>query len=140
MPGLTGGCACGAIRYECSAPPLFAVNCHCRDCQRESGSAYGAILGVPGNAFTVTRGTPTTYTVTADSGRPTTRAFCGDCGTPLYGVPGSAAGAMATIRAASLDDPGLFRPTQDIYTSSAQPWDHMDPALPKARKLPGVPG
>ena len=42
-----GGCACGAIRYTCAAAPLFALNCHCRDCQRASGSAFCPVLYVP---------------------------------------------------------------------------------------------
>ena len=52
----SGGCACGAIRYECSAEPLLPLNCHCRDCQRASGSAYAAVLAVPVAAFTLTKG------------------------------------------------------------------------------------
>jgi hypothetical protein len=135
MPRFSGGCACGAIRYECTAEPLFAANCHCRDCQRESGAGFVPVLGVPAAAFRVTRGSPREFTLTADSGQPTTRLFCGDCGSPLFGRPGVAP-EMVTIRAGSLDDPGLFRPTQDLYVSRAQPWDTMDPALPKLPKLP----
>jgi len=41
----SGGCACGAIRYECAAEPLYMVNCECRDCQRATGSAYCAVVG-----------------------------------------------------------------------------------------------
>src|SRR5215470_2525146 len=63
-----GGCACGAIRYECSAAPIFALNCHCRDCQRATGTAYASVLRVPAKAFRVTQGEPRFYTVTADSG------------------------------------------------------------------------
>jgi hypothetical protein len=60
---LTGGYACGAIRYACTADPLLAVNCHCRDCQRASGSAFAAILRLPAAAFSVTKGAPQFYTV-----------------------------------------------------------------------------
>jgi hypothetical protein len=131
-----GGCSCGAIRYECTAEPLFSLNCHCRDCQRETGSAFAPILGVPKAAFTVTRGNPQYFALTADSGYPTTRAFCAACGSPLFGLPGSAPD-LVTIRVGSLQDPSEFRPGQDIYTASAQPWDYMNPALPKVPKLPG---
>jgi hypothetical protein len=132
---LSGGCACGAVRYACTAEPLFALNCHCRDCQRETGSAFAPILAVPSSAFAVTRGIPRYFDVTADSGYLTRRAFCGECGSPLFGEPGSSPD-MVTIRAGSLDDPGIFRPTQDIFVASAQPWDHMDPALPRVQRLP----
>jgi hypothetical protein len=131
----SGGCACGAIRYACTVDPLFAMNCHCRDCQRETGGAFAPVLGVPRAGFMVTRGSPRYFDVRADSGHTTRRAFCGQCGSPLFGEPGSRMD-MVTIRAGSLDDPSGFRPTMDIYTASAQPWDHMNPDLPKARRLP----
>jgi hypothetical protein len=111
------------------------MNCHCRDCQRETGSAYAAVLAVLRATFRVTEGKPKYFDLTADSGRKTTRAFCADCGSPLFGLPGISPD-MVTIRVGSLDDPSAFRPGQDIYTASAQPWDYMNPDLPKSPKLP----
>lgn len=136
MPAsFSGGCACGRVRYECRAEPLFSLNCHCRDCQRETGSAFAAVLAVPRAAFRLTQGSPKHFDVKADSGYMTRRVFCGECGSPLFGEPGSRTD-MVTIRAGSLDDPSEFRPGQDIFTVSAQPWDHMNPGLPKAPRLP----
>jgi len=132
---LTGGCACGAIRYAFDGQPLAMLNCHCRDCQRESGSAYEPVLIVPCAGFAITQGAPRHFTVIADSGEPATRNFCGECGSPLFGLPPDGASEIVTIRAGSLDDPSLFRPTRDIYVSRAQPWDAMDPVLPKTQKL-----
>jgi hypothetical protein len=131
---LSGGCACRAVRYACTAEPMFALNCHCRDCQRETGSAYAPILAVPSAAFAVTHGSPAYFDVTADSGYVTRRAFCARCGSTLFGEPGSRTD-MVTIRAGSLDDPSIFRPMQNVFVASAQPWDHMDPALPRVAKL-----
>jgi hypothetical protein len=87
---------------------------------------------VPAADFAVTRGAPRKHDVLADRGSIATRWFCGDCGSPLFG------GGTETVnlRAGSLDDPGLFRATMDIYTSSAQPWDCMNPDLRKFPKLP----
>ena len=85
--------------------------------------------------FTLTQGSPTYFELTADSGQTTKRAFCPDCGSRLFGQPGSRPD-IVTIRAGSLDDPSAFRPNQDIFTASAQPWDYMNPNLPKAPKLP----
>jgi hypothetical protein len=129
---LTGGCACGAIRYEFAGEPVLSLNCHCRDCQRETGSAYAPIMIVPTAGFAVTRGAPRKFEVVADRGSTATRWFCGDCGSPLFG------GGTDTVnlRAGSFDDPGVFRPAMDIYTSSAQPWDCMNAALRKFPKLP----
>ena len=56
---MTGGCLCGAVRYECTGEPVFSLLCHCRDCQRQSGSAYAAAVRVPAVTFRVTRGEPT---------------------------------------------------------------------------------
>jgi hypothetical protein len=131
----TGGCLCGTVRYECSAAPLFSLNCHCRDCQRETGSAFAPILAVLTAAFRLTQGTPQYFDVMADSGQTTRRAFCAACGSRLFGEPGSAPD-LVTIRAGSLDDPSQFRPSLDIYTASAQPWDYLNPELPKFSKGP----
>jgi len=125
----TGGCACGAVRYECTAEPFMALNCHCRDCQRASGSAYASGVFVSADAFRFTKGAPKYYASVSDKGTDVARGFCAECGSPL--VAGQAAQPFVIIHAASLDEPGQHRPTMDIFASSAQPWDHMDPALPK---------
>lgn len=133
---LTGGCACGAIRYACTAEPLLALNCHCRDCQRASGSAFAAIMRMPAAAFTVTKGAPSFYTVTGDSGNSVSRGFCAECGSPLFSRLSAGLSEVVGVRVGSLDDPSSYRPAMDIFVTSAQPWDHMNPELPK---FPGYP-
>lgn len=130
-----GGCACGAVRYECSGEPVMAFNCHCRDCQRASGTAYAFGLVFPAEAVSVTRGALRFHRATADSGNAVARGFCGECGSPLLAT--QAAFPVRIVYAASLDDPRGLRPTMDVFTSSAQPWDHMDEALPKFPRGPG---
>jgi len=131
----TGGCACGAIRYECTADPLYMGNCHCRDCQRATGSAYFPAVGVSAAAFRQTAGNPTWYEKLADSGSTMRRAFCSQCGSPVF-LTNSARTNLIVLYAASLDDPSWVRPARDIYTTSAQPWDHMDPAILKFPQMP----
>ncbi len=133
----SGGCACGAIRYECSADPLIALNCHCRDCQRASGSAYAALLDVPVAAFTLTKGNLKYHRVMGESGNTLDRGFCPECGSPVL-IQGQRASSLGLIVlwAASLDDPSWFRPTMDIFVVSAQPWDYMNPALRKFERTP----
>jgi hypothetical protein len=126
----TGGCACGAIRYECSAEPLLSANCHCRNCQRASGSAYASPLFVPTPAFRFLKGEPKYYTAKADNGHTTHRGFCVDCGSPVVGKVDERP-AVVLIWAASLDDPSWHRPRADFFTASAQPWDYLNPALRK---------
>ena len=131
----TGGCLCGAVRYESTGDPVFSLQCHCRDCQRSSGTAYIAAMRVPAAEFRITRGTPKRYVSSADSGNQITRAFCGDCGSPLY-VQVSTRPDIVGLRVGTLDDPSGFRADSDIFVKSAQPWDHMNPALPKHQTYP----
>lgn len=125
-----GGCACGAIRYECSAEPLAMFKCHCRDCQRATGGPYAAAVLVPSKAFKITQGTPRCYSSPSAAMGRHTRGFCPDCGSRLLGAVNPDAPFIGVL-ASSLDDPSVYEPEFDIFTADAQPWDHMDPALPK---------
>jgi hypothetical protein len=131
---ITGGCICGAVRYECSAEPVLTGNCHCRDCQKAGGGAFAPALVVPNEALKIT-GQVKYYDTKADSGNTASRGFCPDCGARLFGKPG-AKPQITVILAGSLDDPSWFTPAMDLYTASAQPWDHMNPDLPKFAKMP----
>ena len=136
MPApFSGGCLCGAIRYESRAEPLFSINCHCRDCQRTTGTAYAPVLAVPRDGLSISQGEPTYYTSQSDSGETVSRGFCPECGSGIFSEL-SANPDIVGLKAASLDDPSWFRPTVDIYTDSAQPWDVMNPDLPKVPKMP----
>lgn len=130
----TGGCACGALRYECSAEPLRSVNCHCRDCQHASGGGYFPEILVPKAALKLTQGEPRYYAVTADSGTVLRRGFCAECGSPVLLIIGDY--PFSSIAVGSLDDPSWYQPDMDIYTSRAHPWDYMNPDLPKFPEMP----
>ncbi|CAG1023108.1 S-(hydroxymethyl)glutathione synthase [Patescibacteria group bacterium] len=130
----SGGCLCGAVRYECSAEPVFSANCHCRDCQKLSGGAYIATFFVTENSVTIT-GEVQYFDKLGDSGHWVKRGFCPNCGSQVFGKP-EVVTAMLGIRAGSLDNPALYQPQMDIYAASAQPWDFMNPDLPKFSQLP----
>ncbi|MCY1079340.1 GFA family protein [Archangium lansingense] len=129
----TGGCACGAIRYESSAAPLAVLNCHCRDCQRSSGTGFTTVAIVPTDSLRLLQGTPKRHLSTAESGNEVRREFCAECGTPLFAGGGIPAQFIA-IKVGSLDDPSWCAPMLDIWTQSAQPWDLMNHSLPKFPK------
>ncbi|NJQ98076.1 MAG: GFA family protein [Hydrococcus sp. CSU_1_8] len=131
----TGGCMCGAIRYECSTEPIVMGNCHCRDCQRATGSAFAPAILIPRNAITIT-GDVKYYDIQGDSGGIVSRGFCPICGSRLFGKPPIP--DLISILVGSLDDPSWFKPTMDIYTASAQPLDYMNPDLPKFAKMPSM--
>src|SRR5262249_57935466 len=129
----TGGCMCGAVRYDCSAEPVMTGNCHCRDCQRATGTAYVSVLFVPRNAVKIT-GEVKYYDVKGDSGNILSRGFCPTCGSRLFVKP--VVMPLMGITAGSLDDPSRHRPAMDIYTTSAQPWGYIDSELPTFPKGP----
>src|ERR1035437_7239202 len=111
---ITGGCMCGAVRYECSAEPMMSANCYYKECQRSSGGALTSVLVVPKAAFKLTKGEPKHYEVTADSGNKVSRGFCTNCGSPilslLTGMPN-----VVAIKVGSLDDPASFKPAANVY-------------------------
>lgn len=134
---ITGGCACGAIRYEASAEPIAMFNCHCLHCQQASGGACAHPVVFAAEAFRIVRGTPRYHDREGVSGGLHRRGFCADCGSRLTGGenPEGTSGIIG-VTASSLDDPALFEPQMDIFTSRAQPWALMDPALPKFEEMP----
>jgi hypothetical protein len=103
MTSITGGCQCGAIRYELSEAPQSEF-CHCGMCRRASGGAFAALATVPKAAFRWTKGTPRTF----DSSTAAQRGFCGDCGTPLTFAPHASKSMDVSI--GSLDDPEALGP------------------------------
>src|SRR5262245_56030753 len=128
MASQMGGCACGRVRYELTEPPARMLNCHCRDCQRASGSAYAAILVAPAEGLRLS-GELRYHAVTSERDTRIERGFCPTCGSPVAGKLGARPDLML-LQAASLDDPSLFSPQMNIWTRSAPPWDHLDPKLP----------
>ena len=130
-----GGCACGAIRYQIDAEPLLMSDCQCRDCQRISGTGHGSYLSFAGRDKVTLRGEAQCRDSTGDSGNVKTRAFCPTCGSPVY-MTFAAVPDQFIVHAASLDDPGRYRPQLVTYTASGHAWDRLDPALPKFEKMP----
>lgn len=129
-----GGCACGAIRYEISGEPIFSNDCQCRDCQRESGTGHGSHLSFRRDGVKL-EGKAVLWDMVADSGNVKTRAFCPTCGSPVY-TTFAAMPDVFTVRAASLDDPGRYKPDAVTYGARGYAWDYLDPALPKFEKMP----
>jgi hypothetical protein len=125
---LTGGCLCGAIRYTVSAPISSLRACHCSNCQKASGAAGTVNAVVPTDSFRITKGATRRYDDSAThSGRTLSRHFCGECGAPIYSERKPSAG-FVVIRAGSLDDTAGVKITANIWTASARPWAHIDPA------------
>jgi hypothetical protein len=131
----TGGCACGAIRYEISCEPMFSNECQCGDCQHTSGTGHGSYLTFAGRQNVKLTGPATQWQLVGDSGNVKTRGFCPTCGSPVY-LTFVAMPDLFTVHAASLDDPGRYKPQAVTYAIRGHAWDHLDPALAKFDKMP----
>jgi hypothetical protein len=130
----TGGCACGAIRYEIPGEPVVSIDCQCRDCQRESGTGHGSHLTFLREGVKLT-GEGKHWDMVGDSGNVKTRSFCAECGTPVY-MTFSAMPQFFSVRAASLDDPSRYKPQMVTYRVRGYTWDKVDPALQRFDKMP----
>jgi hypothetical protein len=126
---LEGGCACGAVRYTLKSAPMFVHCCHCRDCQRQTGSAFvlNALIEtarVEGRGPELVR-----FEMPTESGRPHGIYRCGACGTALWSEYGGLA-ALRFVRVGTLDEPHALAPTVHIYTRSKQPWVVLPDGVP----------
>ena len=118
---LTGGCSCGAIRYEIASFPLLLYTCNCTDCQTTSGSAFALNMPVSSRDFHILKGEPKGWHHASPSGADVTSWFCGDCGARIYGSRQSRPESI-NIRAGTLDDTTWLIPVGHLFTRSAQPW------------------
>lgn len=134
---LTGRCLCGASSYRSPGPALFSVVCHCRDCQRASGTGGVPILGVPKASFH-SQGPVKQSRVTGGSGLPAVRNFCAECGSLLFGTPESAPG-MVTLYVGSLDDASSFTPTDALFAGHRPAWARLAAPLAEHAGLPQQP-
>ena len=131
----SGGCACGAVRYEIADEPMVMNDCQCRDCQRTSGTGHGSYLTFPQRAAVKVTEEATHRDMVGDSGNVKTRAFCPACGSPVY-LTFAAMPELFTVHAASLDEPGRYTPQMVTYRVRGEAWDRIDPGLPAFDKMP----
>jgi len=116
-----GGCFCGAVRYRVSEAPRVSVICHCESCRKVAGSPSLAWVCFAGSAFTWVRGQPRSYS----SSPGVERTFCERCGTPLtYATAHRPSDVDVTT--GSLDEPGAFPPTREIWLEDRIAWEALD--------------
>ena len=125
MP-ITGGCRCGAVRYEATEPPTDVAYCHCRMCQHATGCPHGMAAIIPVKGFRFTRGAPKFYKSSAWA----ERGFCPECGSPLIFQDGTETHA---VMIGSLDHPEDWPPTLRSGIESQIPWDVIHDDLPRMR-------
>ena len=118
---ITGGCQCGAIRYEFNGEPIQQVACHCIDCQHQSGSAFGRTVVVHADDFRITKGEPKFYQSISSVARKKLGAVCSDCGNRIYHQPEWRQGRIS-VRPGTLDDTTWLKPPVHLWTKSKQDW------------------
>ncbi|MEJ1969564.1 MAG: GFA family protein [Rhizomicrobium sp.] len=132
---ITGGCLCGQVRYEASAPPRCAGYCFCADCRKASGSGFMPFMGFAAGDLSIT-GDVVIHTLVQGDGRKSERNFCPYCGSLVYGgVRGRT--EQHTIYAGTLDDPSHFKPTMAIFDSQRPVWVPLPEGLTVFAKMPG---
>jgi len=134
MTSITGGCLCGRVRYAATGEPVFSGLCHCRNCQRYTGSSFEAVIAFPTPSVSV-QGELKTYNDTGDSGQPVRRNFCPNCGSGIVAQADVLPG-LTIVLAGTLDEPTVFKPTMDVYWSSPQPWMHIEVERQRFPKMP----
>jgi len=117
----TGGCQCGALRYEITQAPLMVYTCHCTDCQRMTSSAFSLGCVLPDGAFRLVQGEPKGVQRTTGSGRVSTRWVCPECGVWVCTAPRPGT-TVRNVRGGTLDNASWLRPIAHIWTRSKQPW------------------
>jgi hypothetical protein len=135
MRDLIGGCLCGQVRYSAYADPAIVAVCHCKNCQKQAGTAFALVVGIPRSAISI-KGNLKTYHDSGDSGRPVDRNFCPDCGSPITS-DSAAMPELTLIKAGSLDDTSWLNPTMHVYCDSAQRWTPIPAGTTKFSKMPG---
>lgn len=132
---ITGGCLCGALRYEATAQPIYAGLCYCADCRRASGSGFIPFMGFRAEHLTISGATRQSH-APAFNGGIATRNHCAQCGGLVFG------GAQGesdehTIYAGSLDDPSHFVPKVALFVRDRPAWAEVRAGLVEYQTMPG---
>jgi hypothetical protein len=136
MAKFSGGCLCGSVHYSSEVEPVATALCHCKSCQRQSGTAFSTIAAVPRASLKV-EGTLGTFNDRADSGKSVIRHFCPKCGSALISDV-EVTPDLLWIKAGTLDDSSAFKPQMHIWCSSAQPWFKFTDGLPQFPQNPPI--
>jgi hypothetical protein len=131
---IKGGCLCGAVRYTAEADPSSATICHCRDCQKFTGSAFAVLVLAAKDKFAIA-GTLKTFSSLGGSGKPILRHFCPECGASVAEEPGTRPGAVI-LNVGTFDDPAVAKPAREIFCDDALRWIEVHGEMPRFAKRP----
>lgn len=133
---LTGGCLCGALRFEIDGPVRMRGLCLCRTCQKVSGGAGNLFVGLEAAAFRYTRGEPRRF-ARADASDAPAREFCAECGVHVASRSPKAPGGLI-VKVGALDAPGAFGKADMVFwTQEKQAFHHLPEDATIFERLPG---
>lgn len=124
---LAGGCDCRHLRYQLESPPLFVHCCHCRWCQRESGSAFALNAMIESEHVSLLNGIPEMVDTPSASGKGQQIARCPHCRIAVWSHYAGAGPRVSFVRVGTLDNPDALPPDIHIFTASKQPWVMLSP-------------
>jgi hypothetical protein len=127
---IEGGCTCRNVRYRMATRPLFVHCCHCRWCQRETGTAFALNALIESDRVEVLHGDPVTIDTPSNSGRGQKIVRCPECHVALWSHYAGAGNALMFVRVGTLDEPDRLPPDIHIFTVSKQPWVALPPGTP----------
>ena len=127
---LEGGCDCRTVRYRMESAPLFVHCCHCRWCQRETGSAFALNALIESDRVTLLAAQPELVDTPSQSGMGQKIARCPKCRLALWSHYAGAGPILSFIRVGTLDNPDALPPDIHIFTASKQPWVVIPPGMP----------
>ncbi len=133
-----GGCTCRAVRYRMMSRPLFVNCCHCRWCQRETGTAFALNAMIEADRVVVLQGKPEVVDTPSNSGKGQKISRCPACRVAVWSNYAGAGDALRFVRVGTLDEPDRMPPDIHIFTSTKQPWVRLPddtPAVPEYYKL-----
>ena len=129
-PFADGGCTCRRVRYRMTSRPLFVHCCHCRWCQRETGTAFALNAMIEADRVQLLAGEPEVVDTPSESGKGQRIARCPACRIAVWSNYGGGGDAVRFIRVGTLDEPDRFPPDVHIYTRSKQLWVVLAPSTP----------
>lgn len=134
MADIVGGCLCGKIRYTSDADPLTMAVCHCKNCQKQTSTAFSVLVALPKGSLKID-GELSAYHDQGTSGGSVIRRFCGQCGSAIMS-DATAYPAVEFLKAGTLDDTSWLKPQTQFWCDSAQAWLKLDSEIPQLAQNP----
>ena len=133
MREMIGGCLCGQVRYSANADPGSDFVCHCERCQKQTGTAFAVLVGIPKSAISI-QGRLKAFHDRGDSSQPVDRSFCPECGSPIV-FEAAAIPGLTFVHAGTLDDTSWLDPKVHVYCDSKEKWTPIPQGTQKFAKM-----